>query len=87
MSTNIRVRKGISRENIRMARVVKNTPMFVCAAHARTDRRAGQRNARADGTDMRDRAEDHLPIMSMGIQREADGLKLVMTQAIRIDAK
>ena len=87
MSTNIRVRKGISRENIRMARVAKNTPMFVCAAQARTDRKAGQRHTRADGKNMRDRAEDQLPIINMGIQREADGLKLVMTQAIRIDVK
>ena len=73
--------------NIGAARVAKNTPMFVCAAQARTDRKAGQRHTRADGTDMRDRAEDHLPIISMGIQRETEGLKLVMTQAIRIDVK
>ena len=67
--------------------MVKNTPMFVCAAHARTDRRAGQRHTRTDGADRRDRAEDHQPITSMDIQREVDGLKLVMTQAIRIGVK
>ena len=69
------------------ARVAKNTPMFVCAAHARTDRWAGQRHTRTDGADRRDRAEDHQPITGMDIQREVDGLKLVMTQAIRTDTK
>ena len=86
MNTNIRVRTIISREYIGAARVVKNTPMFVCAAGTRTDGRTEHSSVRADGADIRDRAEDHLTITSMVIQGEADGLKLVMTHAIRIIA-
>ena len=67
--------------------MVKNTPMFVCAAGTGTEGRTEQGSTRTDGTSIRDRAEDHLTISSMVIQEEADGLKLVMTHAIRTDIK
>lgn len=61
--------------------------MFVCTAGTRTEGRTEQSSERADGADIRDRADDHLTTTSMVIQGEADGLKLVMTHAIKIDMK